>query len=311
MTSITEHQDSTYIRMILEGDSGAGKTGSIASLIAAGYTVNILDLENKLDILVEYLTHPSSEYAKQLKDIDLKNSVDYITITEEMTITPIGRILPRSAKAWDKISKVLGSWPNKGTPSSWGKDTILVIDSLSALSEYALWYILDMNGKIAIDKGFNFLAMMGEAQRLVEKCLTLLCSDNFHCNVIILAHLTPVGEKESGVIANPLDDKMQIDPTVTVKQFPASLGKSLSPRIPRRFSNILLAEHEGPQRRIYTSGLGSVVGKNSAPIRLAPFYPLSTGLASIFKELRRGVEPQKAASAPASSASITQLKVNA
>lgn len=294
MTNILQHQDSTYIRMILEGDSGSGKTGSIASLVAAGYTINFLDLENKLDILVEYLTHKASPYAQQLRDIDLTQTFDYITITEEMSILPTGRIVPKAAKAWDAISKVLNNWPNRGEPAKWGKDTILVIDSLSAMSEYALWYVLHMNNKLADERGFKFLQMLGEAQRLVERCLMLLCSDNFQCNVILLAHLTPVGEKESGVVANPLDEKMQPDPTVTVRQFPATLGKALAPRIPRRFSNIILAEHEGPARRLYTTPQGSTVVKVSAPLRLAPYYPLSTGLASIFQELRRGAVPQKA-----------------
>lgn len=299
MTGIADLQDSSYLRIILEGDSGAGKTGCLASLVAAGYKLNLLDLESKLDILVEYLTNPNSPYIPKLKKLGLDNReklntyVDAVTITEEMHMLPTGRTVPRQVKAWAEIAKTMNEWPQRGKPSEWGQDTFLVIDSLSAASDYAMWYVQSMNNRSGADfKGYDWMRDLGEAQRLIERFLMLICSENFHCHVILITHLSSIGERETGVIANPVDDKMQVDPNVVVRQFPAALGKALSPRIPRRFSNIILAEHEGPKRRLYTVPNGSAVVKASAPLRLKPYYDLTTGLAEIVQELRRGATPR-------------------
>ena len=64
MPLIANHKSSKRTRMLLIGDSGAGKTGSIMSLAAAGFQIRILDLDDGTDILRDYATNPASRYVK-------------------------------------------------------------------------------------------------------------------------------------------------------------------------------------------------------------------------------------------------------
>lgn len=302
MTSISEYLENTYIRMILEGDSGAGKTGSIVSLIAAGYYVRFLDLEGKLRVVAEYVYSSKSQYAEQLKEIDLSKAFDAITITDA-----------EGSAAWSKIRDVTKNWPNFGKPSEWGSDTILVIDSNTALTFHAMRYTQRMNNHSVESKGPEWLRDLGEAQRLVEQYLTAICSSLFHCHVILITHLQPMGDNMDGVFVNPSpipittkDNKTASPPPPPqrIRQFPLAMGRALTPKIPRLFGDIYLAVEEGPQRRIYTTPKDGAIVKSSAPLSVKPYYSLSTGLAEIFQELRRGAVPQKAASAPVSLAPV-------
>mgnify|MGYP001496439716 CR=1 FL=1 len=50
MTSLADHHASSLVKMLYIGDSGTGKTGSLVSLVDAGYKVHVLDMDNGLDV---------------------------------------------------------------------------------------------------------------------------------------------------------------------------------------------------------------------------------------------------------------------
>jgi len=54
MPKLGDHQSKSTTKMLFVGDSGAGKTGALASLAAAGYHLHIMDLDNGLDVLNNY-----------------------------------------------------------------------------------------------------------------------------------------------------------------------------------------------------------------------------------------------------------------
>ena len=51
MPPLSKHQSGCATKMLLLGDSGAGKTGALASLAQAGYNLRILDLDSGVDVL--------------------------------------------------------------------------------------------------------------------------------------------------------------------------------------------------------------------------------------------------------------------
>ena len=51
MPSLANHQSNEFTKLLIEGDSGSGKTGALASLVKAGYKLRILDMDNGLDAL--------------------------------------------------------------------------------------------------------------------------------------------------------------------------------------------------------------------------------------------------------------------
>ena len=60
MTTFNEPQEELPNKVIYLGHYGAGKTGSLASLAAAGYNVRILDIDKKTQILRDYMLNTSA-----------------------------------------------------------------------------------------------------------------------------------------------------------------------------------------------------------------------------------------------------------
>ena len=60
MPTLDTHQSSEFTKLLYLGDSGSGKTGSLVSLLKAGYKIKVLDLDNgvifsgHIDRLVEF-----------------------------------------------------------------------------------------------------------------------------------------------------------------------------------------------------------------------------------------------------------------
>lgn len=286
-------------KMLYLGDSGAGKTGSLCSLVADGYNVRILDLDKGVEIMKDYLTNPESPYVKPRAGhwkSDPKGLLDrasFVSITESMTIKGTSPI-PKG-DAWQKINNQLNDWNDGdlklGNIDTWGRTDILVIDGMSRLAQAAMNFQLVMNGRVITgpEQRDWFLA-----QGLVEKLLTLFYSDDIKCNIIVIAHVAFIDT--------------DLGPS---KGYPQTLGKALSPKVGQFFNHALLAKStgQGPQakRSILTNTSGMVELKNSAPLRVKPEYDLAFGLADYFRDVRNGwapnSQPQAQVKAPVSAPS--------
>ena len=91
MPALKDHHSSSTTKLLFVGDSGAGKTGALASLADAGYKIRILDLDNGVDVLRDLLT--SGKYSKSAIE-----NVDYVTITETMK-NQGGKLIPEIGRA--------------------------------------------------------------------------------------------------------------------------------------------------------------------------------------------------------------------
>ena len=266
MPALKDHHSSGTTKLLFVGDSGAGKTGALASLAAAGYKVRILDLDNGVDVLRDLLT--SDRYTK-----DAVNNVEYVTITEPMK-NQGGKLIPAKASVWQRTTGMLGDWKdgtaNLGSITTWDSNSVLVIDSLTMLSDAALSYILAMNGRLG---QHPHQADWGLAQALVENLLRMLYDESVKCNVIINCHIKPMGD-DSG----------------PERYYPNTLGKALPPKVGRYFNTVLLAQSSGRgqnlKRQIFTTSQGTIECKNTAPSKVAQSYPLETGLADYFAAVR-------------------------
>lgn len=266
MPSLKDHHSSTTTKLLFVGDSGSGKTGALASLASAGYKIRILDLDNGVDVLSDLLS--SGRYAK-----DAKENVEYVTITETMKNIG-GKLIPVKASVWPRTTSMLSDWVDGttklGSITEWDSNAVLVIDSLSMLSDAALAYILSMNGRLG---QHPHQADWGLAQALIENLLRMLYDVSVKCNVIINCHVKPMG-----------------DDTGPDKFYPNTLGKALPPKVGRYFNTVLLAQTTGRgqnvKRQIFTTSQGTIECKNTAPSKVLPAYPLETGLADYFAAVR-------------------------
>lgn len=262
MPKLTSHAESSAIKMLFIGDSGTGKTGALTSLVKAGYSLVILDFDNGLDILVNMLREePNAD--------ELLSRVTYETCTDKFKSVG-GQLVPDGQpKAFTKAMKLLTSWKTEdedlGPASTWDDKTILVTDSLTMMSNAAFRYVDFIN---------NFKdprQTYGETMKLIESALGMLYSDSIKCNVIITSHIAYI-DAEDGM----------------TKGYPSSVGKALSPKIPRYFNTILQAKIKGgganAKRVISTVPDGSIQVKTAtAPGKLPKEMELATGLAEFFK----------------------------
>ncbi len=268
MAKIKDHPSSVTTKMLLIGAQGAGKTGALCSLAAAGYNVRVLDLDNGLDVLKNLLTDARSPYGK-----DAADRVDYETFTDKMRQQG-GKLVPAKTTVWQRAITLLDNWKtetaNLGPITSWTTQDVLVIDSLSFLSNAALQFVLSMNARLGQQA---HQSDWYQGQQLVESLLQMLYDDNVKCNVIINCHIMFIGE-ENG----------------PQKGYPASLGKALSPKIGSYFNTILMAKTTGQgsneKHKIITGSNGGIELKNTAPLRVKAEYPIETGLADYFRDVR-------------------------
>jgi hypothetical protein len=302
MPNPNDYLTDNTLKTLFIGDTGTGKTGALASLAAAGYNLRILDLDKGLDILLGkngYLRHPNSPYVKQNPKV-LEN-LRYFTFTEPMANVN-GQLFPRAATVWSNTMKTLSNWEEKdkdgkvieklGPLSSWTDKDVLVIDSLSMLSQAAMNFNLAMNGALLkVRSGFEGQRDMNAAQDLIRKFLMMLYDASVKCNVIVISHVKYTNEitvrKQEG-------DEAKQENYGTPQGYPNAIGAALSPQIGRWFNSMLIARSEvyGPvtKHKIFTSAqnTGGIVinAKSSAPLTVKGSYPLETGLADYFRDVR-------------------------
>ncbi len=263
MPSLADHQSNDLTKLLLIGDAKTGKTGSLVSLVKAGYKLRILDMDNLLDSL---------KYQVLRECPEMMGNVDYRTLRDHYKPTPLGPALAGKATAFITAMKMLDKWSydnvDLGSPAEWGRDSILVIDSLSRLCDaaYDFHQSIARPGKSGDVDG---RAIYGLAQDAVEMVLSNLTSDAFQTNVIVIAHIA-----------------YQDQPDGTKKGFPQGVGQKLSPKIPQYFSSVILYTNVRDKRTIKTNSTMLVDLANPKPFEMSPELPIETGLATFFETLR-------------------------
>lgn len=264
------------IKMLLIGDSGTGKSGALASLALAGYQLRILDFDKGCAEVIKGAILEAGK-PEAMKNVIIQ------PMDDQLQILP-GKIIPRGVpQSFQNALKLMENWSPKsvktadelGSPSKWGSNCVLVIDSLTHLCNAALAYVQVANSNAG---GQVTQPEWGNAQRMVEQMLTLLYSSEFHTNVIVISHVT------YDRMDNQVDDKG--NPTGEVKGNPTSLGRALPPKIPSYFNHMLMCEKSGmgssTQRNISTVPNMQVNAKSPLMKRVPAKLPITTGLATYF-----------------------------
>ena len=265
MASLSESSVATSVKMLLIGDSGSGKSGALASLARAGYKLRILDFDRGTEILFNLLK-PGGEMA----DPGALSRIDVEICTDSRA--KLGTQVYMDGTGFAKSMRLLDKWSGElGSPSSWGPDTVLVLDSLSFLGESIMRYVLKLNAR---PMGPPQLQDWGQAMGLQEDVLAMLYSDDIKCNVIVTSHVKFVNQE---------GDPMSYG-------YPNALGRKLPPVIGRYFNSTLISDVKREQGKakhvIRTESSSLTKAKTSNPGRVLPEYPVQTGLAQYFEALR-------------------------
>lgn len=264
MPTLANHQSSEFTKLLLIGDSKSGKTGSLASLAVKGYRLCILDFDNGLDALAQVVKRDAP---KALANIEFR------TLRDKMKATPLGPIVDGTATAFIEGLKMLDLWKydtvNLGPPATWGKETVLVIDSLTFMADAAFRFREPLVPR-SKDGKYDVRAVYKDAQDAIESVLALLTSESFRTNVIVISHVRYVD-----------------NPDGTKKGYPTAVGSALSPQIPRYFNSVALAQTgPGGKRQIQTAATAMIDLANPASFKMLPTLPIETGLATFFDTVR-------------------------
>ena len=247
------------IRALYIGDSGSGKTGSLISLLQAGYNIRMLDLDNNADSLIHLCKH---------HDVKLLEKLDIVSVRDKFRASQMsGLEVAGQPKAWVDALKYLNKWDDGTTIAEWDSKTIFVLDTLTSAGRAAFHWARGMS-PAAKDPRQWYAA----AQDSLKTLLELLTSPDFKCHILVLSHIDLI-ERDDG----------------TTKGYASSLGKALGPQIAKVFPTLLMAESKGSgnnvKRTITTKSTMLVDLKNPVPFAVEGSYPLETGMASIFQAL--------------------------
>lgn len=256
MPSFQNHPVSDRNTILVVGDPGIGKSSLYASLANAGYKVNIVDFDNGLDPLANYLT---PEGAARTHYVTLKDTNEKVSAWAD------------AKKIWNSGWKV--GTEELGKVTEWGPDTVLGIDSLTFAGYAAIREAARLNGK----KPDAQLAVQewGEAVRSVGQQLDYLTGGIFKCQIVMTA--IPVS----------VDDDTGVS-----TQYPQVVTKNFSQSIGRYFNNVfrLTAKRDGT-RVLKTSADNRMTLRNSAPSVLQNEEPAD--LAAILEKIRKNAERLK------------------
>jgi hypothetical protein len=139
---------------------------------------------------------------------------------------------------------------------------------------------LSINARLAIPpdwKDYRF------AQDHIANLLMLLYSDSIKCNVICISHVD--------YHAPPGSTREEREKQEIFRGYPTAVGAALGPKMGRNFNAVLLARTEGNTRSIWTSSRDSIELKTTAPSKIKPVYPLSSGLADYFAAVKASALP--------------------
>lgn len=257
MPKLSDAKDSGLVKVLLIGDSGTGKTGSLGSLVGAGYKLHILDFDNKIagGILPQIV---------QKNWPDKIGNVDYESLRDNMKSSSLGMILDGQPRAFVRGLELLDKWSDGTAPKTWGPEHILVLDSLTFFSDAAFNWAKAMNPSAKDPRQWFY-----SAQSAVEDVLSALSASSMQTNVIIISHVSWVNR-----------------PDGTMKGYPSSVGQALGPTIPAYFENMAQCQSVAGKRTITTIPTVMIDNKNPAAFKMPPALPIETGLADFFKTLR-------------------------
>jgi hypothetical protein len=252
MPTLNDQEASSFTKILYIGDSSSGKTGSLVPLLADGYSLRILDMDNGLTALRQFGKKAGVDLSK----------VEYETYRDQYKIGPAGPVTKGAPKAFANAMECLTRWSEIEDPQS-----ITVVDSLTFLGKTAYAWAKGMNPTAKDPRQWFY-----SAQQAVESVLAMLTSDDYKQNVIIISHVN-YKEVMEGVH----------------KGYPSAVGSALGPTIASYFDTMVLAEASGSgtnvRRKIKTLPTGVIDLKMPAS-EIDKELPLETGLSTIFKSLK-------------------------
>jgi hypothetical protein len=274
-------------RILIAGYPGSAKTGSISALLNAGLKVRYLGFDKKANIasLLEY-TKP-----ERLANLDALFFEDPLVLEESKgyigTAGGVPQAMILAGKAMDRWRYKEGEQEvDLGRSRDWGRDTVVVLDSLTAMGNASMRKAMAMKNKtpFTVTEGVWGFAM-AEQDAFVEK----LCGNANAFHLVITAHLKMQGPRE---VRKEDDDITKANKEaeadlIPTRLYPCALGQQLSPIIARHVPTVLMAEtvfgRDGKQKHVLNTANVQHFDTKVAARGLPNQLPIDTGLLTVLE----------------------------
>lgn len=249
------------VKLLNIGLSGSGKTGALVSLILAGYNLYILDFDNNSRIIRRILDDmgEGARWEAQVKIKSLRDKIAFVGGTPKIK-PPL--------TAYKGAGQALAEWDAE----AFGENDILVIDTLTKMSEAAFNEALLLGGRLNQRPQLGDYGWMADSVKLF---IDMITAEEFACHVIVNTHIKFIeGNEELQTQARGL---------------PNAKGQEISNTVAIDFNTIILTRTKGSgpgtRRIISTQPQGIIEVKNENPKGVKAEYTIETGLAEMFRDI--------------------------
>lgn len=292
---------SAPVRGLVVGYPGGGKTGSLAALANAGYKLRILDFDGNYQSLLAFVD------PRALPNIDIVTLQDKMAggnqkglIAGKGDSGPPAYLLPEGIPtAFNNALNLLTHWRytdddgeviDLGRPATWGPDTVLVGDSMTAAAEASLMRAQKFHNRNPGNMSFN---VWGHAVSDLMRMIKLMRADSNKYHLLWLAHIRPIGPADY-LSANDDEEVKSAkldaikDDLIPTRLFPVGVTRNNSQELHKEFTTMLLAEQvvkPTGKKRVLRPTTNLPLDLKVPAKDLKSEYPIETGLAEIFEKL--------------------------
>ncbi len=290
------------LRILCLGWPGGGKTGSLACLANAGFKLRILDFDGKR-------AAPLASYVKPecFKNVSTLTFVDKLRGGNKfIEVSGIPEAFSAGVRAMDHwvFKNAAGEEMDLGRSRDWGADTIVVLDTGTAMGRAAKRRVIHMNNRTPLNtRDSDWGAAMEEEGAFLER---LVSPANRH-HVIVNYHLKALGPREprKGDTDTTKELKEREANLIPTRLYPSAMGSKNAPQnIGQYFATTVLLEPKygagGSVRRVICTQPREELDLKVAA-DLPKDLPIETGMLTIFETLMGGLEECLGAPAPAPS----------
>lgn len=237
--------------IMLMGPTGTGKTTVLKTLIDSGVTPFCIFTEPGFEVLGSlppdklhwaYIKPAAEGWATMIENHKKLNTLNFKMLAD---------MAPTDKNKYHQFIDFLSLMNNYkcdrtgeafGDVTTWNTDRALCIDGLSGLSIMAMreW----VGSKNLLNQGDWGIAMNGLETFIQQACF------NTQCHFVLIAHVEREMDESTGIS----------------KVMASTLGRKLAPKIPRFFSDVILAKREGTRFTWSTADMSTDLKARNLPI---------------------------------------------
>jgi hypothetical protein len=279
------------VRSIILGSSGAGKTGALLSLAAAGYRLWVYDFENGYPILKNGVRDKYPKLTISGPDDTFVGDINVMQISNGFRAFA-GKLVPES-DGYSRFNDALASWKAPASNAPFWLYTltsrdIVIPDSLTSLGSMIQLHVMSQGGQISATDPTPKWQQYRPMKDYMYYTMGCLTNERMKAHLVVPAHIKEVTE---GGEKHPDPKRPGEKMTVGGHEvgYPNCTGTEDSRLIGRFFNEMLFLTKEkdlrGTKRKFLTEAKDFMPLKSSAPFSIKPSYDIENGLAEFFFDI--------------------------